>query len=146
MEIRKIKAEEMAEALKLVWDVFLEFEAPDYTPEGVSEFKRTIDDAHWIAARDFYGAFEEDGTLVGVIATKDTTHIALFFVDGKYHRQGIGRKLFSKVEELNHRGFFTVNASPYAHGFYQHLGFEDTNTEQCVNGLKFYPMRKNLEN
>ncbi|MEI3367845.1 GNAT family N-acetyltransferase [Clostridium sp. CAG:265] len=25
------------------------------------------------------------------------THIALFFVDGKYHRQGIGKKLFKTV-------------------------------------------------
>ena len=144
MEIRKIEPNKMADALELIWNVFLEFEAPDYTEEGVMEFKRTIEDVHWIEERDFYGAFEENETLLGVIATKDATHIALFFVDGKHHRQGIGRELFHNVKQLNHSGYFTVNSSPYAHAFYKRLGFEDTDTEQCVNGLRFYPMKKNM--
>ena len=83
MEIRKILKEEMPEALKLVWEVFMEFEAPDYTEEGIKEFKKTIDDVSWVEARDFYGAYDERNKILGVIATKDTTHIALFFVDGK---------------------------------------------------------------
>lgn len=145
MVIRKILKEEINDALELVWKVFLEFEAPDYIEEGVKEFKKTIDDNEWIKARDFYGAFDKNNKVLGVIATKDTTHIALFFVDGEYHKQGIGRKLYNKVELLNNKGFFTVNSSPYAHEVYKHLGFIDTNTEQCVNGLKFFPMRKILE-
>lgn len=40
---------------------------------------------------------------------------------------------------------FTVNSSPYAHEVYKHLGFVDTDKEQCVNGLRFYPMKKNLK-
>lgn len=139
--IRKIKKEEMTEALKLVWNVFLEYEAPDYTEEGIKEFKKCIDDKEWVEARDFYGAFDEENKIVGVIATKDLSHIALFFVDGNYHRQGIGRKLYDKVKLLNENNFFTVNSSPYAHEVYKHLGFIDTNEEQCVNGLKFYPMK-----
>ena len=31
----------MKDALELVWQVFLEFEAPDYTDEGIKEFKKT---------------------------------------------------------------------------------------------------------
>jgi len=30
-------------ALDLVWQVFLEFEAPDYSEEGIQEFKKFID-------------------------------------------------------------------------------------------------------
>ena len=141
MKIRKIKKEEMKEALELVWNVFLEYEAPDYTEKGIKEFKKCIDDKEWVEARDFYGAFDEENKIVGVIATKDLSHIALFFVDGNYHRQGIGRKLYDKVKLLNENNFFTVNSSPYAHEVYKHLGFIDTNEEQCVNGLKFYPMK-----
>lgn len=140
MEIRRINENEMKDALELVWRVFLEFEAPDYTEEGISEFKRTIDDANWVKERDFYGAFDNN-KILGVIATKDTTHLALFFVDGEYHKQGIGRQLYEKVKLLNKAGFFTVNSSPYAHEVYKHLGFVDTDKEQCINGLKFYPMR-----
>lgn len=145
VKIRKIEKEEMKEALELVWEVFLEYEAPDYTEEGIKEFKKTIDDVTWIEARDFYGAYYESNKILGVIATKDITHIALFFVDGKHHKQGIGKKLYCKAESLNSNGFFTVNSSPYAHEVYKHLGFVDTDKEQNIKGLIFYPMKKNLK-
>lgn len=141
MEIRVINYNEMKDALELVWHVFLEFEAPDYTEEGIKEFKNSIDDNNWVNERVFYGAFNEDNKLLGVIATKDITHIALFFVKGEYHKQGIGRKLYEKAKSMNNKGVFTVNSSPYAHEIYKHIGFVDTDTEQCINGLKFYPMK-----
>ena len=139
--IRKVLEEEMNKALELVWKVFMKYEVPDYTEEGIIEFKKVIDDISWVKARDFYGAYDENNNILGVIATKDLTHIALFFVDGKHHRQGIGRKLFDKVKSLNSDNFFTVNSSPYAHEVYKHLGFTDSDSEQCINGLKFYPMK-----
>ena len=144
MEIRKILKEEMKYALDLVWKVFLEYEAPDYTTEGIEEFKRSIDDTNWVNAREFYGAFDKE-QLLGVIAIHDISHIALFFVDGKYQGQGIGRELYNKAESLNNKGYFTVNSSPYAHNIYKHLGFIDTDIEQCINGLRFYPMKKEIE-
>ena len=134
----------MQEALKLVLKVFLEYEAPNYTEEGIREFKKTINNSDWVQARDFYGAFDENNKILGVIATKDITHIALFFVDGKYHNQGIGRKLYDKVKSVNKNGFFTVNSSLYAHEICKHLGFSDIGKEQCVNGLKFYSMKADL--
>ena len=140
IKIREIKKEEMKEALDLVWRTFLEYEAPDYTQEGIEEFKRTIDNEKWIAERKFIGAFENN-KIVGVIATKDSNHIALFFVDGNYHRRGIGKNLYNFIKELNSTGYFTVNSSPYAHEVYKHLGFIDTDTEQVVNGLRFFPMK-----
>ena len=83
--------------------------------------------------------------IIKIIAIKDISHIALFFVDGRYHNQGIGRKLYNKVELLNNKGYFTVNSSPYAHEIYKHFGFIDTDTEQCFKGLRFYPMKKDIE-
>ncbi len=143
MIIREIKDNEMADAIDLVWRVFLEFEAPDYTEEGIEEFRKAINDKDWVNKRDFYGAFE-DNKILGVIATKDLNHIALLFVDGRYHRRGIGTKLYEKVRSLNTSNFFTVNSSPYAHEVYKHLGFIDTDREQCIHGLRFIPMRKEL--
>lgn len=140
MEIRKIKKFEMKKALDLVWRTFLEFEALDYTEEGILEFKKTIDDEYWIKEREFYGAYKNN-EILGVIVTKDKNHIALFFVDGKYHRQGIGKKLYEKVLKLNKDDFFTVNSFPYAKEVYKHLGFEFTDDMQIINGLKFYPMK-----
>ena len=40
MEIRKILSNELENAINLVWRVFLEYEAPDYTQEGIDEFKK----------------------------------------------------------------------------------------------------------
>lgn len=142
MEIRKISDFEMEEAMSLVWRVFLEYEALDYTEEGIQEFKKSIEDAEWIKAREFFGAFE-NGELLGLIALKNYSHISLFFVDGKHHRRGIGKKLFIRACELNETGYYTVNSSPYAKEVYEHLGFESTDIEQCINGLRFYPMRNN---
>lgn len=141
MEIRKIEKSEMKKAIELVWKTFLEYEAPDYKEEGILEFKKTIENEIWLDERKFYGAFENN-KILGVIATKNCNHIALFFVEGKYHRQGIGRKLFDKITEENKDNFFTVNSSPYAKEVYEHLGFEYISDEQEVNGIKFYPMKK----
>lgn len=143
MEIRLIKEEEMEVALNLVWKVFLKYEATDYSESGIKEFKRSIDDKKWVKEREFYGAFKKE-ELCGVIATKEKSHIALFFVKEKYQRQGIGRKLYNKVEQLSSSECLTVNSSPYAHEIYKHLGFTDVDIQQTVNGIKFYPMKKQL--
>ena len=47
--IRQIRQEEIAEALGLVWKVFLEFESPDYTKEGVEEFYKSIHDETYLS-------------------------------------------------------------------------------------------------
>ncbi len=141
LEIRKISKNEMRKALKLVWQTFLECEAPYLTCKGVNEFKKTLGNIAWVEQRDFYGAFDETGVLLGVVATKCRTHIALFFVDSSHQRQGIGIKLLAKIKSLNERGFFTVNSSEYAHEIYKHLGFVDTSKKRYINGLEFYPMK-----
>ena len=91
-----------------------------------------------------FGAFEGDN-LLGVIATRNKgTHIALFFVDGRYHRQGTGKKLFKTVLKNNPCDKMTVNSSPYAIPVYHKLGFCDTDKEQVINGLRFTAMELKL--
>ena len=58
----------------------------------------------------------------------------------------IGRKLYQYAVKQNNTGYFTVNSSPYAHEVYKHLGFEDTDEKQSVNGLIFYPMKNDKIN
>ena len=96
--IRKIRQEEVEKALLLVWRVFQEYEAPGYTKEGVQEFYQSSHNENYLSNLDWHGAFAEE-KLRGVIAVRNKgTHIALFFVDGKYHRQGIGKRLFQTVQ------------------------------------------------
>ena len=138
--IRKLRHEEVDKALSLVWKVFQEYEAPDYTEDGVEEFYKSIHDESYLSMLCLYGAFIRE-ELVGIIATRsEGTHVALFFVDGKYHRQGIGKMLFQAARSANTTGKMTVNSSPYAVCVYHKLGFKDTGTEQVVNSLRFTPM------
>lgn len=140
MTICELRAEELDAALKLVLDVFLQYEAPEYSAEGTQEFRKSISDPKYLSELRTYGAFQED-RLVGVIATRSGgRHIALFFVDGAYHRQGIGRALFKRACEDNPGNTMTVNSSPYAVPVYHRLGFTDTDTEQVTNGVRYTPM------
>ena len=138
--IKKIDKTALNEALSLVWRVFQEYEAPDYTQQGIDEFYNSIHDESFLSKLSMFGAFVNE-ELVGVIATRNNgTHIALLFVDGNYHRQDIGRKLFQKVLEQSTASRVTVNSSPFAVHVYRKLGFIDTDKEQTVNGLRFTPM------
>lgn len=140
ISVRELKESESADALLLAWDVFMEYEAPDYSEEGIAEFYKSIHDEGYLSKLRMYGAFMEN-RLVGVIATRsEGAHIALFFVKGEYHGRGIGRKLFKTVLQMCPAGSMTVNSSPYAVPIYHHLGFHDMDKEQAVNGLRFTPM------
>ena len=132
--------DDLPRALDLVWKVFLEFEAPNYEEEGIEEFNRSINNKEWISKKKFYGYYDND-KLLGVLATNSINHISLLFVDGKYHKHGIGKKLFEHIKMMNDTGFFTVNSSICGHNFYKRIGFIDVDCEQCVHGIRFFPMR-----
>ena len=143
--IRKLGPEEIGEALCLTWNVFQQYEAPDYTQEGIDEFYKSIHDETYLSELCWYGAFSQDD-LVGVLATRSAgAHIALFFVEGKYHRQGVGKQLYEAARAANRSNVMTVNSSPYAVPIYHKLGFRNTGSEQVVNGLRFTPMTLNME-
>ena len=127
--------------MDLIWRVFLEFEAPDYVAEGVNTFRDFINNEEAINGLEIYGAYEKEN-IIGVIATRNEgKHIVLLFVDGKHHRQGIGRKLIEVVLQNCISEIVTVNSSPYAKEFYHKLGFVDTDQEQTKEGMRFTPMK-----
>ena len=141
MDIRAIDAKEYEEAKNLIWNTFLEFEAPDYSAKGVETFRAFLADDTSLKKLEFFGAFE-GGVLKGVIATRnERKHIACFFVCAKYHRQGIGKKLWEYVRQSSGFSEITVNSSPFAVEIYHRLGFENTNTEQITDGVRYTPMR-----
>lgn len=146
--IRMVGPEELDRAFALIWDVFKQFVAPDYTQEGVDYFY-----SRFVAGQAFregflnhtqtmYGSFDGD-RLVGVLAISENHHVSCVFVDGAYHRKGIAAKLFSRViSERKEQGAeqIRLNASPYAVPFYHALGFQDTGTEAVHHGIRYTPM------
>ena len=140
-----IEKEKWDEALKLVKEVFMEFEAPVYCEEGIADFMHAIGDESYLSMHRFYGAYQ-DNKLVGVIATRNNHHhIGLLFVDKRYQRKGIGRQLIQHILDMKDEKPITVNASPFGHEFYKKLGFVDTSEEQITNGVRYYPMKRIAE-
>lgn len=149
-KIEELKLDNLEETLKVVEITFMKFVAPDYTEEGIRNFLKFIN----------YDSIKEnlsknmkmyiakiDEKIVGVIGYRDNSHINLLFVLDKYHYNGISKSLYNLfVENCKKIGTerITVNSSPYAHDIYLKFGFIDDNKMQEVDGIKFYPMHKDI--
>ena len=137
--IHKINSLE-PEALTLIHKTFMQFEAPDYSEEGVRSFEAFLNSKEQMAKLEMFGAYDDE-KLVGIIAGQDRlSHICLFFVDAKYQRLGIGRKLWEHILRNSEADRITVNSSPYAVEIYHRLGFQDLSCEQLADGIRYTPM------
>ena len=139
--IRKLSEDERQTALDLAWVVFSEYESPDYAAEGTEEFRKCLHDEGYLSGLHYYGAFDAE-KLIGEIAIRpEQKHICFFFVDGRYHRRGIGTRMFQRLLEDYPRETITLNSSPYGRPFYKAIGFVPTDEEKTVNGIRFTPMK-----
>jgi len=141
LTIRRMSEDERQAALDLAWAVFSEYESPDYSAEGTEEFRKCIHDEGYLSGLHYYGTFDKE-KLIGEIAIRpDRKHICFFFVDGRYHRRGIGTRMFRRLLEDYPNETITLNSSPYGLLFYKAIGFEPTDEEKTVNGIRFTPMK-----
>ena len=139
MEIQKLREPEFPAAVELCWRVFLKFEAPDYSPEGVEAFHTYLSNTEQVKHLTVFGAWEGQ-RLLGILAAEGS-HIALFFVDPTFHRRGIGRQLFRAYLAEGGWGRVTVHSAPGAVEVYRHLGFSPTAGEQLSpDGIRYVPM------
>lgn len=150
MTIRKLPSADLAPAMQLVWQVFLEFEAPVYSAEGIQAFHEYIQ-LPFIQPKlengeiVIWGAYAPQ--LVGIVALRNNNHISLLFVAKEHHRKGIATALLQAVCTAclaDGATSLTVNSSPYAVPFYCATGFIETDTAQVVDGIQFTPMKKVL--
>ena len=150
--IRKITADEVQPAMALALEVFLQFEAPDYAPQGTEAFKRDItnNESYLEKVRSgicpIYAAFDKEKMvgLMGMRASK--THINLAFTKASHHRQGIATAIFYRLledvlSENPSLKAITLNSSPYGLPFYRHIGFAPLTEEQIIDGIRFTPMQ-----
>ena len=140
LNVRKLTRKEIEEALPLVWDVFNKYEAVYYPETGKEAFHQAICSADYLDMLTAYGAFDDE-KLIGIIATRNAgSHIALFFVHGDYHRQGIGKMLFEACLKDNENKQITVNSSEYAVDIYKKLGFVQIDLLKDEDGIRYIPM------
>ncbi len=150
MQICKIMPVHLEEALGLVWDVFLQYDAPDYDTMGIETFRHFIRYENMLPKVQsgemvFWGCY--DGSqLAGVIALRTGQHVSLLFVRKEYQKKGIGKRLIQVLwnhvmESDPEIRAITVNSSPCGVEFYKRVGFCPLGAERTENGIRFTPMR-----
>ena len=143
VEISRLDLSELSEAKKLVKKVFMTFEAPDYSKEGVAHFLTYLDEEleMELAANQVQVWCGKDAQqIVGLLAVRLPAHVALLFVDEAYHRQGFAKQLFQEMLSELMPEQVTVNSSPYAVPIYERLGFQIEGNEKTVSGIRFQSM------
>lgn len=151
--IRQAKIDEWEDAMSLAWRTFMKYEAPDYPKRGSESFLEFISDnglykMFCIGQYKLFIATDND-KIVGLISIRSRNHISLLFVDGAYHKRGIGRSLINYaamyVREETKLTTITVAAAPYAIEFYHRLGFKDTGPQGISDGMIYVPMELNIQ-
>lgn len=151
LKYTKLSEKDYNMIVKLCIEVFMQYEAPQYTNEGVESFSAFINGTEFrdcLESKDnlFFGCFYR-AKLVGVIGMRNAHHITVCFVDSIFQRKGIGRTLMKYLtDECTARQvkYITVNSSPFGVPFYHSMGFCDTDCEKTDSGIIFTPMKKQL--
>lgn len=149
-EIRWARESEWASAMRMIWRTFLEFDGKDYTEEGIRNFFEFITDD------DLYRAFLKgeyqmmvalaQGKIIGAGSIRNKNHLSLLFVEGAYHRRGVGSALLVRLcdylqKEAGER-YMSLKAAPYAVNFYKKLGFHTVKPEEERAGIRVTYMVK----
>ena len=148
--IRWALPEDWDPAMDMVWRTFLKFEGKDYSQEGIDNFDTFIHDGTlrklFLKGRYQVLVALDGGRVVGLASVRNGNHLSLLFVDEKYHKMGVGRRLIEYVSDyvLHEEGHhaITVNAAPYAVEFYHKVGFYDTDKEESNDGIRYTPMER----
>lgn len=149
-QIEELKLENLEEVLEIIEKTFMKFEAPDYSDEGIENFFKF---ANYESIKEMLNknmkmyVAKVNEKIVGVIGYRDNSHINLLFVLEEYQHNGIARRLCNLVIDKcknENTKIVTVNSSPYAHDVYLKFGFIDDSEMKEVDGIKFYPMHKEI--
>ncbi|PKM52299.1 MAG: histone acetyltransferase [Firmicutes bacterium HGW-Firmicutes-7] len=143
-----MKADDAIAVQNLIKQVFDCYIGPDYSLEGVKTFYEMIRPENVINRLEnqqhkVFIAKERD-ELVGIIETRDDSHICLLFVKKQHHKKGIAKKLFKEAFDESSPEI-TVNASPYAVTIYEKLGFTKIAGELIKSGITYIPMIREKE-
>ena len=124
------------------------FVAHEFDPSARGKFLATFSPAaidQYLGSGFRYHLAQSQGSLVGVVSTRNESHVYHLFVAESAQRIGLGRRLWQVAREASlaagYRGDFTVNSSRFAVGFYEQLGFERDGPENNQDGVVSVPMR-----
>ena len=146
--IREARVNDAREISDLTIRLLHTFLQPDLTEEGENILLETLR-PEAVRERIESGQYStylalEGNKVVGIISMKEVTHLYHLFVSESHQGRGIAKKLWETAlrECLSDRQIkeITVNASGYAVGFYQKIGFSPTGPAEWKNGIRSTPM------
>jgi GNAT superfamily N-acetyltransferase len=148
MLIRLLESPDLPACARLLRASATEFIVHESSREGACTFLRENDEAGmraYLAAGHVYHVALDGNDVAGFISVRDNSHVFHMFIDKRWHRRGLARRLWERARAATlargGSGAFTVNASNYAVPVYEAFGFERTAPTQCLKGLYFNPMR-----
>lgn len=148
MEIRPLVSADIPAVSALLRGLAKEYIVHESSPDGAASFLADNDEMGvrgFLARGHVYHVALVDGELAGFVAVRDRSHVFHLFVDKRWHRRGIARRLWETARDAavaeGGEGSFTVNSSNYAVPVYESFGFVRVAPTQCVKGLYFNPMR-----
>jgi ribosomal protein S18 acetylase RimI-like enzyme len=153
VSIRQATSSDIPAIITLTKAVFDTFVAPSYSAEGNAEFYKYLSSEAFherLGSNHFILLAYQEEHLAGLIEIRNYDHVSLFFVESSYQKQGIGRALFNealdRIQTNNPTCLeISVNSSPNAVMTYEKLGFQKTADEKETNGIKYVPMKMELE-
>jgi len=123
----------------------------EYTSEGQDLMAQVCGSKalrHYLERGDVYFVAEIDGRIVGVAGIRDNQHLAHNFVDAKWHRRGISKRLWDLARDeflrRGNPGSFDLRASTYAIPVYERWGFVRTAATDQDYGITSTPMKLDL--
>ena len=125
----------------------------EYSEEGIVTFEEylVVENFRKRLSGNCFGFLAEcKETCIGMIEIRDYSHVSLLFVDPKYHRLGIARRLIADALAacLSIRPdleSIAVKSSGYAQVIYAKLGFKADGEMLLEKGIRSYPMRLSVE-
>jgi GNAT superfamily N-acetyltransferase len=138
---------------QLVKEVYDEFVAPGYTPEGNAFFYAYIEHATMLLRQRITNNIllaYLGKALAGMIEMRDNERVSLLFTRKEFMGQGVARMLLGNAILLcktrdKSLTTISVHASPYSIPAYQHLGFIATAPLQEDHGILYLPMEMQLQ-
>jgi len=156
VKLRKFLKKDTKAVALLVMNVYKKFNSLEFFKKSaVQDYldyydpkKNTIEQLYKNFRRTpiFYVAVEKN-KIIGMIRGR-TGRISNLFVNGDYHKKGIGRLLVNKFEseaKKQKSKEIKIRASLYATPFYQKMGYKKTTGIRNFLGLKVFHMKKYLK-
>jgi GNAT superfamily N-acetyltransferase len=148
MKIRLATTEDAPAISRLVYSLSANYIANQFSEEGTRNLLGSMEPSAiegYLKSGFRYHLAEDDGVLVGVVGTRDNTHLYHLFVAESHQRRGLAKELWRVAREActvaGNLGEFTVNSSSFALPFYTKLGFVEIGSQENRRRVISIPMR-----